>query len=114
MMKPVFYFLILLLQVSCPLFAQEQPQKAIMGMDYVYKKWTGDLDGMVKRRLIRVLVAYNKTNYFLDKDTQRGIAYDAMTYVSNIYKYYIAYKLSLEEMKERNDTKEQIKKSGGL
>jgi membrane-bound lytic murein transglycosylase MltF len=38
--------------------------------------WTGDLDGMLKRRLIRVLTVYNKTNYFLDKGTQRGATYD--------------------------------------
>ncbi|MCI0618278.1 transporter substrate-binding domain-containing protein, partial [bacterium] len=44
----------------------------------LYNKWTGDLDGMVKRRLIRVLTVYSKTFYFLDKDTQRGIVYDAM------------------------------------
>jgi membrane-bound lytic murein transglycosylase MltF len=43
-----------------------------------YKKWTGDLDGMEKRRVIRVLTVYNKTLYFLDKDTQRGIVYDGM------------------------------------
>ena len=40
-------------------------------------KWTGDLDGMIKRRLIRVLVTYNKTHYFVDRGTQRGITYDA-------------------------------------
>ncbi len=42
----------------------------------VSKPWTGDLDGMVKRRFIRVLVAYSKTNYFLDGAQQRGITYD--------------------------------------
>jgi membrane-bound lytic murein transglycosylase MltF len=40
------------------------------------KKWTGDLDGMVKRRLIRVLTTYSKTNYFVDRGTQRGLVYD--------------------------------------
>jgi membrane-bound lytic murein transglycosylase MltF len=44
----------------------------------IYQKWTGDLEGMVNRRLIRVLTVYSKTFYFLDKDTQRGIVYDAM------------------------------------
>jgi membrane-bound lytic murein transglycosylase MltF len=39
-------------------------------------KWTGDLDGMIKRRQIRVLVTYNKTHYFVDRGTQRGLAYD--------------------------------------
>jgi membrane-bound lytic murein transglycosylase MltF len=39
-------------------------------------KWTGDLDGMTKRRVIRVLVTYSKTNYFVDRGTQRGLTYD--------------------------------------
>lgn len=41
-------------------------------------KWTGDLDGMIKRRQIRVLVANNKTHYFVDRGTQRGLSYDFM------------------------------------
>ena len=40
------------------------------------KPWTGDFDGMVKRRVIRVLVPYSKTFYFVDKATQRGLSYD--------------------------------------
>jgi ABC-type amino acid transport substrate-binding protein len=35
-----------------------------------------DLDGMIKRRLVRVLVVPNKTHYFMDKGTQRGGTYD--------------------------------------
>jgi membrane-bound lytic murein transglycosylase MltF len=42
------------------------------------KKWTGDLDGMIQRRLIRALVVYSKTYYFVDKGTQRGVSYDAL------------------------------------
>jgi membrane-bound lytic murein transglycosylase MltF len=41
------------------------------------RKWTGDLDGMIQRRQIRVLTAYSKTNYFVDKGTQRGLVYDS-------------------------------------
>ena len=41
------------------------------------KPWTGDLDGMVKRRVIRVLVPYSKTYYFVDRAVQRGFAYEA-------------------------------------
>jgi membrane-bound lytic murein transglycosylase MltF len=41
------------------------------------KPWTGDFDGMVKRRVIRVLVPYSKTYYFVDRAVQRGIAYQA-------------------------------------
>ena len=38
----------------------------------------GDLDGMKERRIIRALVVYNQTNYFLDGGTQRGVTYEAM------------------------------------
>jgi len=44
--------------------------------DFTQQKFTGDLDGMIQRRLIRVLVTYSKTHYFVDKGTQRGLAYD--------------------------------------
>jgi membrane-bound lytic murein transglycosylase MltF len=40
------------------------------------KPWTGDFDGMVKRRRIRFLVPYSKTYYFVDRAVQRGLAYD--------------------------------------
>ncbi len=36
--------------------------------------WTGDYDGMQKRRLIRVLVPYSKTIFFIDKGEQLGTA----------------------------------------
>jgi membrane-bound lytic murein transglycosylase MltF len=45
--------------------------------DVTAKKFTGDLDGMIKRRQIRVLVTYSKTLYFVDRGTQRGLVYDA-------------------------------------
>jgi membrane-bound lytic murein transglycosylase MltF len=40
-------------------------------------KWTGDLDGMVERRIIRVLTTYSKTQYFIDQGTPRGLVPDA-------------------------------------
>src|SRR5215510_16008671 len=46
------------------------------------KPWTGDLDGMKKRRRIRFLVPYSKTYYFVDRAVQRGVAYD----ITRIYK----------------------------
>ena len=42
----------------------------------IQKPWTGDLDGMIERRVIRVLTVNSKTFYFLDKGTQRGIVVD--------------------------------------
>ena len=42
----------------------------------VQKPWTGDLDGIIERRLIRVLTVYSKTIYFVDKGVLRGTAVD--------------------------------------
>ncbi len=39
--------------------------------------WTGDFDGMVKRRLVRILTPYSKTHYFIDKGQPRGLIADA-------------------------------------
>jgi len=47
------------------------------------KPWTGDLDGMIERREIRILTVF--------------------------YKYYIAYKLIMESKAERAQAAEQMK-----
>lgn len=39
----------------------------------------GDFDAMVEERVIRVLVTHNRTNFFLDGGTQRGITADALS-----------------------------------
>jgi membrane-bound lytic murein transglycosylase MltF len=41
------------------------------------KPWKGDLDGMVERRIIRVLVVHNKMMFFFDKARMRGLTYEA-------------------------------------
>ena len=40
------------------------------------KPWTGDLDGMIQRRFIRVLTVHSKTIYFMDRGVLRGTAVD--------------------------------------
>jgi membrane-bound lytic murein transglycosylase MltF len=40
------------------------------------RPFKGDLDEMVKRRLVRVGVPYNRTLYFVDRGVQRGVAYE--------------------------------------
>jgi membrane-bound lytic murein transglycosylase MltF len=40
--------------------------------------WTGDLDGMIERQRVRVLVVESRTNYFLDGAIPRGLTYDAL------------------------------------
>jgi len=42
----------------------------------VNEKWTGDFEQMLDNRLIRVLIPYSKTFYFLDGGRQRGAAYE--------------------------------------
>jgi membrane-bound lytic murein transglycosylase MltF len=48
-----------------------------LSREVISRPWTGDFDGMVKRRMIRILVPYSKTHYFIDKGVQRGLVYDA-------------------------------------
>jgi membrane-bound lytic murein transglycosylase MltF len=40
--------------------------------------WKGDLDGMAKRRVIRVLTVQNPILYFVDKGREVGITYEAV------------------------------------
>ncbi|CAB3655773.1 MULTISPECIES: transglycosylase SLT domain-containing protein [Achromobacter] len=65
--------------------AADPPSKTDpLTLAYNIKPWTGDLDGMIQRRQIRVLVPYNRTLYFLDQGgTQRGIIAEMMTAFDN-------------------------------
>jgi membrane-bound lytic murein transglycosylase MltF len=77
--KPVIVLLILfLVLVYCSFLQAQAPVPPDVSQMKIFQTWTGDLDGMVKRRVIRTLVAYNKTTYFLDNGIPRGIGYDAM------------------------------------
>src|SRR5882672_12188924 len=53
--------------------ASPQPAFVLSSLD---TKFTGDLDGMIKRRLIRILAPYSKTFYFVDRGVQRGLTYE--------------------------------------
>jgi membrane-bound lytic murein transglycosylase MltF len=55
--------------------AGAEPPSAMVGA--VIKPWTGDLDGMIKRRVIRILTPYSRTHYFVDKGQPRGLVADA-------------------------------------
>ncbi|HEY7465472.1 MAG TPA: transporter substrate-binding domain-containing protein [Dehalococcoidia bacterium] len=52
-------------------------EQLTLSPEEVMKPWTGDLDGMIERRIIRVLTVYSKTFYFVDKGVQRGAVADA-------------------------------------
>jgi membrane-bound lytic murein transglycosylase MltF len=45
-------------------------------MSRINPSWKGDYDDMVKRRVIRVLVTYSKTFYFIDGVKQKGLSYE--------------------------------------
>jgi membrane-bound lytic murein transglycosylase MltF len=53
-------------------------QQQQLALSKINQKWTGDLDGMIQRRYVRVATTYNKTHYFIDKGVQRGTVYEAM------------------------------------
>ena len=56
--------------------AQLDTVRRWLGLEQAQREWTGDLDGMLERRQIRILVVPSRTFYFVDKGTQRGISYD--------------------------------------
>lgn len=56
--------------------AQDKAADPFALPDVVTRPWTGDFDGMVERRVVRVLVPYSKTFYFVDRGTPRGLAHD--------------------------------------
>jgi membrane-bound lytic murein transglycosylase MltF len=49
------------------------------GLAPILERWKGDLDGMEKRRLIRVLVVQNPLFYFVDKGRELGITYETVS-----------------------------------
>lgn len=42
----------------------------------LFEPWTGDLDGMEERRVIRVLTVYGPPRYFLDGPEERGVTFE--------------------------------------
>jgi membrane-bound lytic murein transglycosylase MltF len=58
--------------------AQAPMEKGRLGLALteVMAPWTGDLDGMVERRMLRILTTYSKTQYFVEGGTPHGTAYD--------------------------------------
>ena len=81
----VFIFAALLFWLGCGSPAPGQPEgstdSAGGGLEHplAFEKWTGDLDGMVERRLIRVLTTFNPFGYYIDADgTEKGATYEVM------------------------------------
>jgi membrane-bound lytic murein transglycosylase MltF len=47
--------------------------------EQIDRPFSGDLDEMVKHRLIRAGVVFNRTHYYIDKGVQRGMAFDSLS-----------------------------------
>jgi membrane-bound lytic murein transglycosylase MltF len=59
-------------------FAATARAAPVAGLDTDLKPWAGDFDGMLERRVVRVLVPYSRTLYFNDKGAQRGLVADSL------------------------------------
>lgn len=66
--------------MALPAIAQDQPSSTAheLTQSQVLKPWTGDLDGMVKRRVIRALIAPSRTSYWLNGARQMGAEYELL------------------------------------
>lgn len=65
---------VMLLFLAIPMITPAaEMEGSAQGVD---EKWTGDFEDMTQRRLIRVLVVYNKMMFFFDKGQLRGTTYD--------------------------------------
>ncbi|HTM31712.1 MAG TPA: lytic transglycosylase F [Vicinamibacterales bacterium] len=60
-------------QVESPYDALPEAARKVLDQNF-----TGDLDEMIKRRVIRAGVTFNRTHYFIDRGQQRGMAYEAL------------------------------------
>jgi membrane-bound lytic murein transglycosylase MltF len=66
---------LLLLVAATAAQAQTQP---VTALEAELKPWNGDFDGMLERRVVRVLVPYSRSLYFNDKGRQRGLTADTL------------------------------------
>jgi len=66
--------------LALPAFAQNEQshEKDALTQAPALKPWTGDLDGMIKRRVIRVLVSPSRTSYWLNGARQTGAEFELL------------------------------------
>src|SRR5262244_1626883 len=65
------------LGLSC-LAALAQAAAPVASLQPELQPWSGDFDGMLERRMVRVLVPYSRSLYFNDKGAQRGLVADSL------------------------------------
>lgn len=59
-------------------YAQQLPEGHELNGPAILQPWTGDLDGMIERRVIRALVAPSRTSYWLNGARQTGAEYELL------------------------------------
>ena len=86
--------------------SSEKPQSGKLTIDAkeIQKPWTGDLDGMLKRRVIRVLTVYGKAFYFTYKFKKHGIIYEAF----HLFEEDLNKKLAAAKTKKEKHLKVQV------
>jgi membrane-bound lytic murein transglycosylase MltF len=72
-----------------------RPSPKPFAIPIAVQPWKGDLDGMVKRRRIRVLVVFSKTQYFVDRGAQYGTAYE----IARAFEDYVNVKRKTNHLK---------------
>jgi membrane-bound lytic murein transglycosylase MltF len=66
------------LSLSSLAYDQQLPAEQELSPSIFLKPWTGDLDGMIERRVIRALVAPSRTSYWLSGARQTGAEYELL------------------------------------
>jgi membrane-bound lytic murein transglycosylase MltF len=72
-----------------------EPEPLPAGLAPIVAKWTGDLDGMVERRIVRVLTVHSPVLYFVDRGRELGLAYEN----AKAYETYLNGKLGTGNVK---------------
>lgn len=75
---PALLALALALAVLAAGPARADDELTAQALEMLKQPWTGGLEGMLERRVIRVLTPYNQTDYFLDGPRQRGLMYETV------------------------------------
>ena len=61
---------------TLPLPSESETQLPQAVRESFLKPFKGDLNAMIKRRVVRIGVTFNRTFYFIDKGVPRGVAFD--------------------------------------
>lgn len=90
LLMPVY--IVLLVGLSTPAIDAEQFFPVLEASE---SKFTGDLQEMYKRHMIRALVSYNRTNFFISNGAGKGFEYELLEQ----YKIFVNKKLSRRQIR---------------